>query len=125
MRSGWGSQRSPVCSVCRRGARVPQRWDCPPLSLGPRPGFSCPSRVLVFAECSGAKEPHVSPRKIHGKGKGGGAGEAVFVGAGSRTEPLVFLRGRCRSLKCAIAEEFLKEHLFSDESPYLGLYSYI
>lgn len=67
----------------------------------PCPGFNCPSWLLVFTDCSVANKPHMSSRKIYGKGKGGDAGEYVYITAESRTEPFVFLRGRCRSLKCA------------------------
>ena len=95
------------------------KWTSPP-----HPGFSCPSWMLLFADGSAANKQHMSSRKIYGKGKGGDAGEYVYITAESKTEPSVFLRGCCRSLKCAIGKEFLKEHLFSDESPYLGLHSY-
>lgn len=90
----------------------------------PCPGSNFPSRMLLFTDCSVANKLHMSCRKIYGKGKGGDGGEYVYVTAESRTEPLVFLRGCCRSLRCAIDTVFLKEHLFSDESPYLGLHSY-
>lgn len=100
-------------------------WDWHPSEpWPPRPGFNCPSWMLLFTDCSVANKLHMSLRKIYGKGKGGDAGEYVYITAESRTEPLVFQRGCCRSLKCAIGKEFLKEHLFSDESPYLGLHRY-
>lgn len=51
-------------------------------------------------------------------------GGCVYLTVESRTEPLVFPRGCCRSLKCAIGTEVVKEHLFLDESPYLGVHSY-
>lgn len=51
-------------------------------------------------------------------------GGCVYLTVESTTEHLVFLRGCCRSLKCAIGTGFVKEHLFPDESPYLGVHSY-
>lgn len=90
----------------------------------PRAGFNCPSWMLLFTDCSVASKLHMSSRKIYGKGKGGDAEDYVYVTAESRTELLVFLRGCCRSSKCAIGKKNLNEHLFSDESHYLGFCSY-
>lgn len=87
------------------------------------PGFNCSFCLLLFTDCSVADKVHVSLRKMYGKGRGGDTGGGVYVTAECRTEPLVFQRGCWRSLKCAIDKEFLKEHLFSDESLYLALYS--
>lgn len=92
-------------------------------TLGPTSRIQL-SWLLLFADYSVACKLHVSSRKIYGKGKGGDARECVYLTAKCRTEPSLFLGGCCRSLKCAIGKEFLKEHLFCDESPYLGHHSY-
>lgn len=67
--------------------------------------------VLVY-KCSIANELQVPSRKIDGEGKGEDAEEYVYVTAESTTDSSVFLRGCCRSFKCAIGKKFLKEYLF-------------
>lgn len=67
--------------------------------------------VLVY-KCSAANELQVPSRKIDGKGRGDDAEEYVYVTTESTTDSPVFLRGCCRSFKCAIGKKFLKEYLF-------------
>lgn len=115
---GWGLHHSTSDTECQGGALVPGLWDWHWSEPHPSPRIPLSSlAALELMNC----------RCLVGSSGAGQRccwGECVYLTVESRTEPLVFLRGCCRSLKCAVGTEFVKEHLFPDESPYLGVLSY-